>query len=588
MVACLLLPVCAVVGQVTQQTFALQQGWNAVHLEVNPSPSDPNMLFAGAPFTSVWERYESPLVDGPPPCAGPDDPNCPSPLTGGWLAWLPPGDPGSVVNTLRMVRGGRVLLIKSSVATSFTVAGTPDAIRAAWLKGYNLGGFHVVTDMNQAPTFTAYLAPAQGLASATIYLVKTDGTLFRVASPATTRIVPGRGYWVRATVDAGYDGPLGIDSFSLGVIDYSRTQVDHTLTLENLAAASRSVSVNFLPSVPAPPGLPTIAGDCPLTWLDYGQGSNVNQIFQDRPLGSTASTLGAFGAANPRPRRTMKISVHRNGLSPAMADSNGGGSQYGGLLEITDGAGFRRLLGVAAQVIGGAGQASTLAGLWVGEVRVTAVAWTNAPLSGDSDSSTPRPVANAFRFPVIMHRNSAGQVKLLTEVTLLFSPGSDNTPVMPGHYVLASPACTTCGALQAGSIVDGEPFARRISTAFFSFDGDLGLTGSLAVGGNLQGAYTISANSKLNPFRHSFHPDHDNKDRFGQPTIGEIYEPTRTFSFAFDTMRPTGVVESGFGDTLLTGTYSETVTHLHKDPINARGTFELKKISSVALLNDTQ
>ena len=41
-------------AQWTTQAVTLRPGWNAVFLEVQPEPEDPERLFSGLPIASVW------------------------------------------------------------------------------------------------------------------------------------------------------------------------------------------------------------------------------------------------------------------------------------------------------------------------------------------------------------------------------------------------------------------------------------------------------------------------------------------------------------------------------------------------------
>jgi hypothetical protein len=347
----------------------------------------------------------------------------------------------------------------------------------------------------------------------------------------------------------------------------------------------------------SPEGLPALAGNVPVVALEFSDGVPLEQALQWHALGTHSWPVGAAGS--PAATRSVRLSVDRAGLAPASLDLDGQGSQYQGLLLLTDGVGFRRWLGIRAQVLGdgasaagGAAGTGTTPGLYFGHVTVDRVAWitagaavwTNADPNDpqlednpDKDTITLRPAPAAFVFPVIIHLSESGAYHLLTEVTLLFKPG-DKKLGEPGQYVLATPACgTACDGLLAGSIQDGQPFARRFSSAAFVFDSDLPLSGSFA--GMLEGQTTLATNHRLNPFHHRYHPDHDcNAD-------GECFEIGRTFEFAFDSGPPPGPSPAGWGDALLGGSYAETITGLHKDPIRVSGRFDLRRVSNVAVLN---
>ena len=58
LLAALLLGSFTAGAQTTTQSFTLQNGWNAIYLEVMPSDGTPANLFAGLPMASVWTRVD--------------------------------------------------------------------------------------------------------------------------------------------------------------------------------------------------------------------------------------------------------------------------------------------------------------------------------------------------------------------------------------------------------------------------------------------------------------------------------------------------------------------------------------------------
>ena len=119
------------------------------------------------------------------------------------------------------------------------------------------------------------------------------------------------------------------------------------------------------------------------------------------------------------------------------------------------------------------------------------------------DTTTPRPTQSPFTFPVIIHYDGDATYTFLRKVTFLFAPGDETTP---GRYVLATPDCQNCDTLEAGTIIDGQPFKRQIATAAFSFEHDLTLSGN-GFGGTLQGSTVVAADDRRNPIPHKLHPN---------------------------------------------------------------------------------
>lgn len=635
-------------AQWLDQSISLQEGWNAVFLEIDPAPAEADALFAVRPIREVWTRANGSELEGPPECANPDDPECTPGVTSDWEIWLPPDDPARPVTNLRLIRGGRVYLIKSAAPTVLALTGMPNSAKAQWRSGFTLGGMHVESDPDATPTFAEYFAGSQALAAPTVYKVASDGTPTPIADPAAAPIEPNTGYWVQSPADTTYDGPIDIDRASLRGLDFGRRIVKHALTLENRTDVPQSIEVTYTNSatVPTNPAdLPTNAGDTPLMWLEYVTGP-VESAFQWHDLGTASWSLTDAGTTGFQ--RTIDLAIERTGLPGATLDAAGHGSQYQGLLRLRNGAGFRRWLPVVAQIpdpLAGttAGGATARPGLYFGQVTVDHVqwitagarTWTNAdpndptfeeggrcvggdaegsPCDADAkcpdgtcegycigggngdavcttaahcpdgrcsmetDTAMLRPTPAEFTFPIIIHLAEDGTYKLLKEVTLLWQPPDDMAQT-PGRFVLATPACDPmiCDALFAASIQDGEPFARRLGSAAYSFDGDLPLTGGFDLA--LDGEFTVPAAHPLNPFRHKYHPDHDcDQD-------GECFDVTRSFTFSFSAMPPTGEPQPGWGDQILGGDYGETLTGLHKNSVSVAGRFELVRVSEIPVLN---
>ena len=92
-----------------------------------------------------------------------------------------------------------------------------------------------------------------------------------------------------------------------------------------------------------------------------------------------------------------------------------------------------------------------------------------------------------------------------------------------------------------------------------------------------------------NPFKHTFHPDHDNLDERFEAMVPEGVESfavTRLIELEFTAADPDRLAIAGWGDNQLGGRYRETVTGLHTRTIRAAGTFRLSQVSRIGVLND--
>ena len=100
-------------------------------------------------------------------------------------------------------------------------------------------------------------------------------------------------------------------------------------------------------------------------------------------------------------------------------------------------------------------------------------------------------------------------------------------------------------------------------------------SGSAPFGG---GTFTCRVNLEyddpLNPFKHIYHPDHDNlDDRFARklPEGVESFTVTRQVELEFTAQDPDNLGIAGWGDNQLGGNYRETISGLHTKTIYVAG-----------------
>lgn len=590
-------------AQWASQNYSLQAGWNAIYLELDPATDDVPVEFPTNP-PNIIDRFwfwEVRTTGNGLTCTDPVDPECAPDTDTQWRLWQPSNSQNNV-NNMRVLSGGRVYLVQASAPGTMTVRGRPSARRQEWQAGLNVVGFHV--DPADPPTFAEYLEPSgrhtQQGGVYEIYQMNTAGGLTRIVDPVNTAIQPGRGYWVWANGTFEYDGPLTIDARSLLGVAYERRIVEHVLQFSNLANQPRNAMLRLLPSQPRPAHateLPELGAVTPppIRYRNYvpEQGYQLTAL----PL-NTAVTFPLSAANSPQPqnaRKILQLSVVRQGQPRAEIAFNN--RQHMAVLEVTDGNGFRRLLPVTAEVTGSAG-------LYFGVVTVDHVNWVQAdariapPVEGsdperyeqtqtqenprsDGDTVRVRPTPYPFTFPIIVHYDGGSNYTFLNEVTLLYNPAAQ-------QFVIKTPNCTSCNDLIAGSVLDGQPFAQHVSTAAFSFKNDLPMAGSFS--STLSVSIVVPDNDKLNPFLHRYHPHHDG-DRFN-----EVWGVSRQIEMDFTCTPPNYTERPGDGDLLYIGCYREvldgtvdgegrSVPGLHRRPIVVSGSVELRRVSTLATLN---
>ena len=568
-------------AQWVTQSLPLQPGWNAVFLEIDPSPDECDAVFAGLPVESVWDFNRS--VDSPQFI---QDPSTLIPGARDWLTWFPPSSPLSAQSSLFILRDGRPYLIKlanNAAPVTLTLAGKPSLRRIEWRVGLNFTGFHVGT--NPAPTFATMFAGEAGLAGQPIHRLGTNGVWTQIATPATVGPRPGEALWVRSISPATRSGTIHVQTGSREGLAFQDNATEQTLRIRNTSNSNRVVTVRLVASATPPAGEPPLAGPVPMEY----RSTNFAALFPWIPLTNALT----FAALPPNTEWNIRLAVRPGALGIVA-----GGAQYQSVLDVTDNAGTRWRIPVTAEGEsaaggglangGGASPSSPHAGLWVGEAVVNAV---SQPAHLGNPAIT-RPAGGQFPFRLIVHVDEAGVARLLQHVFMVRKPPTFRPdPENEGFNIIDQPGRTL--------VVTDETFipllignvaivGRRISSAAFAFDQPITLGGAFGAG-TLNGATTVDYNHRLNPFRHRYHPDHNNLDeRFEQtlPEGKEAFTVARSLALEFTANAPDGQNPPGWGSTEMGGVYRETVSGLHRTPINLSGNFRLVRASRTAQLNE--
>jgi hypothetical protein len=234
------------------------------------------------------------------------------------------------------------------------------------------------------------------------------------------------------------------------------------------------------------------------------------------------------------------------------------------------------------------------AGLWLGSAVVNAVSQP----ANLTNPVVPFPTATEFQVRLLLHVDGGGNVKLLQKVLQMWKDGSytnnDNgvqVLAQPGRYVLVTDD-RLIPSFSGAALRDGQQVARRFSSTGFAFRSPLGMnaTGDFGASNSVFSCTTVlDYDDPLNPFKHSYHPDHDNlDDRYSQklPEGVESFTVTRQIQLQFTATDPDGLTMAGWGDNQLGGVYRETLNGLHTSPLYVQGTFRLQQASRIAVLND--
>ena len=561
-------------AQSITQSIAIHPGWNAVWLEVQPEANDTATVIGDLPVAGVWARAErlSPVdfIQNPSEAAFNE---------AGWLRWLPLSEEASLFNNLQALHANRAYLVKSTNSTTvdWTVTGRPSPRQPDWVPdSYNLRG--VPVDPASPPTFrgffqhaSAHYDTATGQLRSVYRLDSASGQWEPVSADDPT--TAGRAYWIFSLGASDFVAPLTVFARIGDGLDFGPDLSETELRVRNHTSASFNALVRD--------GL-------------FGA-DNVLSLYQLDPI------LGGQWPALPDPLLVNVPGGEQARLRVAVRRQDLAGATYETVLEVRDGAGTRLLVPVRAEKLAGASPAGGsggsgpgnvgFAGLWVGFATLDAV---SEPHSADPD--TPTPTRKAMNLRMILHVDAAGQARLLKEVVQMWRDGTFTNDASgqqvvdrPGAYVLLTDDALI-PQFQGALVRDGKPVGRRLSTIGYDFTGVGGtnlieLTGRLAVDGSLTGTMNLPESHPTNPFRHKFHPDHDNLNaRFDGPAP-EAYAVTRELAMLFQNAPPDGPAAPDFGYNEMGGLYAETVTGVHRQPIHVSGSFRLTRVSLIDALN---
>lgn len=590
-------------AQWTTQSVDLNPGWNAIYLEVQPGTNDCDSVFAGLPVESVWawnRRFSSVQFI--------QDPNQLVPGQTDWLVYLPPDHAGRESRNLFAVEGGRAYLIKmkSGVpSTTWNVVGQPKVRRIDWLpNSLNLVGFPIAP--GGSPTFQSFFAASTAHAGQPVYRLNTSGQWQLISSPTTASLRAGEAYWIYCQGASAFSGPLQLTLEHSDGLSYGRILTEQTLRIKNNSSSVRSIAVQQLPSQ-SPPGdsFPLLAGSVPLSYYRV-DATNRQFGWFDFPFQLQRLSM------QPGEEWVLRLAVNRPQMVDFVPPPGHNGVLYQSILQISSDTGVRHLISVSAEGLktypSGAAVATMRrigkadvgdppdprAGLWVGSVVIDKVSQP----ANITSRTNPIPVGSPLQFRLLVHVNDTGQVRLLQKVLQMFKTGtvkpdpndpSHNVVDRPGRYVLVTDDALIPN-FSGATLRDGQPVARRISSATFANSQPIPFSGTGAFGtGKFTCQVSLDYDHPLNPFKHKYHPDHDNLDERFQAKLPEGVESfsiTRQIELQFTLQDPDNLTIAGWGDNQLGGNYKEAISGLHNQPIHVSGSFRLNRASTIGVLND--
>ena len=533
-------------------TYTLKGGWNSIYLHGDASYATLDKLFDGnLEVLEVWRWNPNPTQ-----VQFTTSPLLPSAGTPEWSRWVRDG----ASNSLAGMTGPAAYLVKCSGTTadsySVPIAYKPMPPNNSWVRsGANFIGFPSSNKAGNFPTFASYFAtfPAAIASNAKIFKY-IGGDLgannpLQVFSTSSERLDRNQAYWFSSEVVGNFYAPVQISLSNSDGLAFGRRRSVITARVMNRTAAVMTVKINPVSSNSRPSSdQESITGPVPLTRRTF----NEQGEWVETPIAAAYDEVIA-----PNSSVELSFGIDR-GLMVGAADA-----LYASLLRFTDSANTFDIL------IPATARKSSLAGLWIGEALVTAV--ESKPLA-DAVKST----GSAFPLRYLIHVSDDGTARVLSQIFM-------------GPMAAAPHDFGLCLS-EAGLKEDAKSAASRIVATHMPLDLDLalGTTGSFALAGDLSCTIATPFNDPTNPFVHQYHPDHDNKSGQTELLAGqESYDVTREVTFTFTDAPPGGGSATGWGSSVIGGTYGEVVSGLHRDSdgLNLSGTFELRRASELGTLN---
>jgi hypothetical protein len=405
-------------GATATQSLALEPGWNAVWLEVDPVYTNGAAAGTARPVEEVFADPAIAYVATPRLPVGTAEFIAESAAgvfnQADWRTWQRSSELGQ--DTLAVIRGYQAYLVKVSGVDPVTINITGEArfVAPAWnANAYNLLGFQLTGTVSFEAFFDGFTLkhPVNK-----IFRLAADGNWSGVQG--TDLMEPGEAYWIYAQGQSTFNGPVAIAFEDFDGLNFGpgpgEVEVDdpdggvggifitlREVTFTERTAAPRTVSIEKVSpdgALPATDALRIYDITPQPDALDYAIGSQITDTI--------VASLDAGGT------ETVTLGAHRNWSSGAREREN--------LYRLVIGKQFHWLPARAqnADLIDYApdDQAEGIAGyqgLWIGDAivnEVTSVSESGRPLRNTTTSAP-------LRF--LFHVDAAGAVSLLSHVTVM-------------------------------------------------------------------------------------------------------------------------------------------------------------------------
>lgn len=582
------------------QVVVLKPGWNSLFLQVQPEKNDIPTVFQGVPFTSIW-RWSDPRT-GPQFISDQTEANLD---VARWQIHLPMDRTESFQNNLAAVFRHESYLIHLSGTqeVTLTVRGRPGYQRPRWaVDGYTLSGLPIDPEWpGGGLSVESFFAPSAAHFDAAegqprgVYSLRTDGSWMRLA--ATDTVKSGEAYWIYTKGGSDYLAPIEAALPGSSEITYT------------LGSDQKELAFTFRPYPADEPinnvFLAHVLGDQSLPLRINESAPQEGNTWRDLPNGySVAPRQGS--------RRTIRLAASRDRIP---------GLRYEGIMTLRGG-GVRHLVPLVIErdkpdAVAEVARPFNPVGLWMGVVSITHVSEVNGlrtnyvvryetnrvdglesvisrattEVRNVQQGSLPTPVKEPFEMRLLLHTGLNGLSQILQNVTILKRPDTATvanqvvTAQQGGDGVLITDPALL-GSFEGLNVRGRDRTGTRLSSPFYPMHQTNGIPfdAGLDLGRRIQASWSLPPGSPLNPYRHKFHPDHDNLDRSFKTYKAEAYPVRRTVVLDIPA-RQGSSRKPGSGQDDIEGTYTEVIEGVHRIPITVQGTVTLRRLVAIGTLN---
>ena len=207
-------------AQVRTQAVALEKGWNAVWLEVQPADSSPSAVFAGA-SVDIVAGYVNPVSEA----QFVKNTAVNVQELSGWNVWYAPHRADAPLSRLHQMSADMGYLVHALEAAVVNVRGTVSGAELKWTPSrFNLVGFTVAPQ--GGPTFRQLFEASSAHNHNKIYRL-ANGVWRQVLAPDAEAPRPGEAFWVWSEGGSSYQGPLQVKANSpMGMVLAGDSQGD--------------------------------------------------------------------------------------------------------------------------------------------------------------------------------------------------------------------------------------------------------------------------------------------------------------------------------------------------------------------------